>query len=382
MNILFVARGYPTNKYKTNGIFEFDQASALVNQGCKVIYAAIDVRSLRRWRKWGIYKIRKENVYIYTINIPLGRLPKYIIKKISYLGLKYVYKIIEKEHGKPDIIHSHFPYQSYIAAKLKEKTEIPLIVTEHLSLINSNNIKKNLYDTAKYSYENADSIIAVSPALQKKINLNFNKTAIMVPNMYDSKTFKYKKKNDTNKFNFVSTGHLKTIKRMDLTIKAFHKAFKYNPDVVLTIFGDGPEKNDLEELINKLNMKSQIILKGMVSREIIADKLAQSDCFVLASKSETFGVSYVEALAVGVPVIATKCGGPESFLNEDNGVLVNVDDEKELVESMIYMYNNIDKYHRKDIADYIKTKYSSEMIAKKLVQVYCDVLTKKQNIII
>ena len=58
MKVLIVARGYPTEKYKMNGIFEFDQAKALVQAGHKVIYAAVDVRSIRRWRKWdykGLY---------------------------------------------------------------------------------------------------------------------------------------------------------------------------------------------------------------------------------------------------------------------------------------------------------------------------------------
>jgi len=54
MYVLFIARGYPTNKYKTYGIFEFDQAKALAKQGHKVVYAAIDLRSIRRWRKWDL----------------------------------------------------------------------------------------------------------------------------------------------------------------------------------------------------------------------------------------------------------------------------------------------------------------------------------------
>ena len=53
MKILFVSRGYPTTKYALNGIFEFDQAKALAARGHEVIFAAVDLRSIRRWRRWG-----------------------------------------------------------------------------------------------------------------------------------------------------------------------------------------------------------------------------------------------------------------------------------------------------------------------------------------
>lgn len=85
MNVLIIARGYPTNKYKMNGIFEFDQAKALVEAGHNVFYAAIDLRSLRRWRKWGIERKSIDGVNIYAINIPCGRIPKIVLRKIAFL---------------------------------------------------------------------------------------------------------------------------------------------------------------------------------------------------------------------------------------------------------------------------------------------------------
>ena len=89
MYVLLIARGYLTNRYKLNGIFEFDQAKALVASGCKVVYA-IDVRSIRRWRKWGIEhkKIDERRCY----NLPGGRLPRKIIEGMQTIGLSVLYK--------------------------------------------------------------------------------------------------------------------------------------------------------------------------------------------------------------------------------------------------------------------------------------------------
>lgn len=374
MYTLFITRGYPTEKYKTNGIFEYDQAKALVKQGCKVVYAAIDVRSIRRWRKWGIQREYKDGVHIYAINIPLGRVPKKILRTFSFLGLKLLYKKIVKEKGVPDILHAHFTGSAFSASKLKEITDIPLVITEHFSQINREEISEDLFKIAKMAYNKADALIAVSPALAKKIHINFSINPIYIPNIVDLYVFKYEDKEESEYFNFVSTGNLIETKRMDLTIEAFYRAFGNNPKVTLTIFGQGPERKKLEDLISKYNLNSQVKLMGLCSREEIAEQFKKTDCFVLASQSETFGVAYIEALAMGVPVIATKCGGPEAFVNDENGLLVNVDNLNELSEAMQYMYDNIDKYDGESIARKTVKEFSPDTVADRIIQQYFEIL--------
>jgi len=128
MYVLIVARGYPSERYKTNGIFEFDQAKALANAGQKVIYAAIDVRSIRRTRKWGFESFKKEGVQIEAINIPCGRIPEIILNRIRIMALRKLYKHINNKYGQPEIIHAHFLSYGYIAVKAFEKSNIPLVV--------------------------------------------------------------------------------------------------------------------------------------------------------------------------------------------------------------------------------------------------------------
>ena len=370
MYTLFVARGYPTDKYKTYGIFEFDQAKALAEEGVKVVYAAVDLRSIRRWRRWGIYKEKIEGVEVYSINIPLGNIPKESLRKFYIWGLEKLYKKIEKEQGKPDIIHSHFTDPSYAAYRLKEKLNLPLVVTEHSSKINKDDIDKDLFEIAEIVYNKADRVIAVSEALKERIKRNFNIDCIYIPNMVDLEIFKYIEKKKMDTFNFVSTGNLIEIKRMDLTIEAFNKAFKDTSNVSLKIFGQGADKEKLQSLIKTLGLESKVKLMGLCDREEIASTLSESDCFVLASRSETFGVAYIESLAMGVPVIATRCGGPEGFVNNGNGRLVPVDDVDSLAESMSYMYENIDEFNPEKIALETKENFSSQTVASKIIAVY------------
>ena len=135
MKILIISRGYPTKKYPMNGIFEFDQAKAIAKSGHEVIYASIDMRSIRRRRKWGIEKFKKDGVLIYGINYPLGRIPRNILTYFSVNALERLYKKIEKESGKPDIMHAHFTGMGYAGARLKKITGIPLVITDRKSVV-------------------------------------------------------------------------------------------------------------------------------------------------------------------------------------------------------------------------------------------------------
>ena len=135
MYILLIAGSYPSDKYPLNGIFEFDQAKALAETGCKVVFAAIDLRSVRRWRKWGIEHFCKEGVEVYTINIPLGKIPHIVLSHTGKAAVKILYHTIKKDHGEPDIIHSHFLEIAEIALALKPITKAKFAMTEHLSLI-------------------------------------------------------------------------------------------------------------------------------------------------------------------------------------------------------------------------------------------------------
>ena len=171
-------------------------------------------------------------------------------------------------------------------------------------------ITKDIFKIAKNSVFKSRQDNSSQPRIEKYCK-KFEKNAIYIPNIVDTNLFSYACEKNKNTFSFVSVGSLIYRKRMDLTIEAFIDAFNDNDKVFLAVFGEGSEREKLEELIRINKLEKQIKLMGMQSRKVIADYLKKCDCFVLASQAETFGVAYIEAMA------------PASNSNQNGGPFVN-----------------------------------------------------------
>lgn len=379
MKIIIVARGYPTKKYSTYGIFEFDQAKALAAHGHRVVLAAVDLRSMRRWRKWGINYLVKDGVEVYTMNIPLGRVPNFILDFVGKKAILFLYKSIKKEFGSVDIIHSHFLLPSIAAVELSEKEQLPLVITEHSSDMNGKILSKTLIKRSNTVYSQATALIAVSTALSKNIKRMTGYDSICVHNIAATDLFSYKSSRGFDREvsvggRFVSVGGLTYGKGFDVLITAFSLLLNKYPMCTLEIFGEGKEMKKLKKLVNKNKIDNQVIFRGEQDRQQIAQAFERSDIFVLASRGETFGVAYIEAMSMGLPVIATSCGGTEDFINPEVGILIPVNDIDALLNSMEYMMKHYNYYEPLKISKYVSERFSGESIAEKLTEIYKNIL--------
>ncbi len=374
MKVFVISKGMPTEKYPLNGIFEFDQAKALAKVGHEVAMLVIDFRLGSYKRKHGFFTYEKEGVKVFELSLPLGVYRRALpILKCLLLRL---YKKAVKAFGKPDIIHSHFYSISAIASVLKTRFNIPFVVTEHSSKLNKSSLDISGLDIklAKIAYKNADRVVAVSKALADNLKRNFGAEPVVVHNIVDVSKFRYVERKETAEFKFISVGNLIKLKGFDLLIDAFTEAFKKDKSVKLEIVGAGPEKEYLQGLVNKYDASDSIVFLDEVGREKLKSLYPKSDAFVLASRSETFGVVFIEAMATGLPVIATDCGGPGDFVNENNGYLIPVDDKQALVEALIKMRNNKSKFNTLEISESCTKQFSPENIGNSLTDMYKELI--------
>jgi len=260
------------------------------------------------------------------------------------------------------------------ALYIKEKYHIPYVITEHFTGFARNKIsEKNLF-LAEKVFTNSNYNIAVSYEFVSLLRDKFNQDFHYIPNIVNIHYFNLKNNKNNKTFEFINIGFLDKKKNQAMLIKSFYKAFQKLDNVKLTIVGDGIEFNNLNQLIKKLDMQSQITLYGRADRCEVKKLLQNSDAFVLSSKYETFGVVLIEAMACGLPVISTKSGGPESIIQSNNiGFLTNIN-EDDLAQTMNELYQNRTKYDSKYIRKYTEDNFSEKAIYMKLKRVYERVL--------
>ena len=389
--VLEVSWGCPSDKYPLNGLFQFDQAKALHDIGEKIVFLALDMRSFRRIRKWGYNRFEKAGIPVIEYNFPWGPFSPELKYKAQDFSFARAIRRIEKEFGTPRCIHVHCCQQAISVTDYCEQNNVPYVVTEHITPLNEGDAIEKRKEKA---LKGARTVIAVSNALARDVKRNYGADSVVIPNIVDLSEFKYsdarheQQKSDSqpsDTFEFLSAASANHGKGFDVLVKAYAKLISEYANTLsgketplssnthLTIMGDGPELPIIKDLASELGITNNITFTGSYVRKDFAEYLAKSDCFVLPSRSETFGIVYIEALATGTPVIATRCGGPEDFVDDTNGILVPVDDVDALAVAMKEMVQDgkdterrFGLEHMKLVSETCKEKFAPESVAKEV----------------
>jgi glycosyltransferase involved in cell wall biosynthesis len=190
---------------------------------------------------------------------------------------------------------------------------------------------------------------------------------ITLGNVVDGETLDIKK-NKT--FSFVFAGDLiQETKNVKGILEAFSEVLKHHKDIKLDIIGDGKDLKNYKELSDQLKLNNHVFFHGNQTNEYVFKILSQSHVLILNSYFETFSIICAEALLCGIPVISTKCGGPESFLNDETGILINRGSKKQLTKAMESMINDYDKYEPEKLKS-IAHQFSMETIGEKINREY------------
>lgn len=363
-NVMIISRGIPSTEEPTNGLFEWDQAIALHDYGVNVAYVVIDLRSFRKKRKLGFSHKIENGIDIFTMAIPIGPIYKGLFIKIGSWAVSYIYRKVKEKWGMPDILHAHFLDYGYMSVKLSKKENIPLVLTDHSSDYNSYCAISNY---AKKLYEQTAKVIAVSNDMKERIYRWTGTEAKVVHNLVKVSTgINVREKQYYQRF--ISAGNLVPEKNYLKLVNAFSKV--ENKNISLVIYGDGPEEKKIKDLISDLDMEQRIELRHKVPREQLLRMYEEMDAFILVSKQETFGVAYIEALACGLPVIATNCGGPRDFVNSQNGIIVDPNQEEQIIQAISNIASNKYKFDCRHISRETIENFSPMVIAQKLCEVY------------
>lgn len=387
MHVLIIPSWYPHHATDPHGSFFREQAIALHKAGMKVGVAAVELHSLRSFGRKrlisGIIVETDEGVITYRKrgwswfpNMNWGNLFLWS-RHSSALFKEYI-----AAHGLPDVIHAHsLNMGGLMAARLAKATGRPFIVTEHNgSYVLCPEIPA--WDKRKYAelFRHSAGNLAVSKALAGVMNRVWPEARCqVVANVVDDSFFNQPLNMGTGDVvRFITVGHLSAHKNIALLIRAFAKAKTVKPSL-LTIAGDGEERANLERVAADCGVADRVTFSGRVERNKMAGIMADHGAFVFASNGETFGVVAAEALAAGLPVVSTRCGGPEDIVDASNGLLVEVGDEAGLARALEQMAADLGRYDKNLLRSSSEEKYGGAAIAAKLHEIYQRVASQGLN---
>lgn len=372
--IFILTCSYLDENKNGGSIFVHNQAIALKKRGFEVYVLFYDFRSIRKKRRFLLTNYCIDGIKVFRCAMPCGPIPFLLSLYILFFKNK-LYRYAVKNVGTPNFIHAHFFDAGFIAYKLSLKYNLKYYVTEHSSGVLQNELTRREKKYARDAYENAVCVFPVSESLKKIIENLYNCRLKIVPNVipdyFYNKTTVIDNKKTT--YVFISVGNLIERKRFDLTINAFSNLVNQGKNVILNIVGDGPLNEELRQMVIDLKIDKKVHFFGNIANSKLREIYEQSDCFVLPSDFETFGVVYCEAMACGLPVIATKCGGPEDFVDSNNGVLIQKGNLEELTNAMNSFYNNIVIYDKTTIIENSKKHFSEDAIVDLLNEEYMKV---------
>jgi glycosyltransferase involved in cell wall biosynthesis len=282
------------------------------------------------------------------------------------------------------VVHAHVVYPDGAAAvALADRLGWPLIVTEHSSAVARITAEPAIREAYAATLARAYRTLAVSETLAAELRAAFPESAANVevmPNAVAVDEFGPPSASDRVPDQLLFVGYLKESKGIETLLRATAVARSLRPSVTLRLIGRAPEPATdarWRRLIADLGLDDAVTIEGTADRRGIAAAMGQAALFVHPSPRETFGVVAVEALASGLPVVATDSGGVTEILGEEPervGAIVAVGDPQALGEAIVATLGRLDGFDRDEMRRSVERRYGGSYVAERLAVVYREAI--------
>ena len=291
-------------------------------------------------------------IKVFYINKPVGsQNPWYLVK------LLYYYK-----QFKADILHLHSPgSEKLFTPKNRNERRIVTIHNETIAIPFSKTV---------------DQYIAISQCVLESFKQKTDHdNCVVCYNGIDTNKFKRKNEYSPKPYKFAALGRiLFDVKAQDLIVKAISKLpTEIRKDIHIDIIGDGKDANILKVLVKELGVEECVTLVGNVPNTFVTENLCKYDLLLCASHHEGLGITAIEGMAAGVPLLLSDAlGYIEVTENGKYGTHFKHSDVDAMKKAIIDAYNKYPSMCEKAVIakDYAKTKFSIEYYVEQLTTIY------------
>ncbi|MHC1738432.1 MAG: N-acetyl-alpha-D-glucosaminyl L-malate synthase BshA [Ignavibacteriaceae bacterium] len=298
------------------------------------------------------------NHYVKNIFFHEVEISSYPLFEFSLYSLALASKMVEvATYENLDLLHVHYAIPHAISAYLarqilaKEKN-LRIITTLHGTDITLVGLEPSFMHLVKFSIEESNGVTAVSRYLKEKTITNYHieKDIEVIPNFIDTELFRPFNGESEMKKNLAPNGekvlvhvsNFRTVKRVQDTIRILERINK-DVNTKLLLVGDGPDRGECERLSRELNLTDKVVFLG--KQEALVEILTCADLFLIPSQSESFGLSALEAMSCGLPVISSSVGGlPELVVHNQTGFISEIGDIDRMAKYTLDLLTNEKKY--------------------------------------
>lgn len=282
------------------------------------------------------------------------------------------------DHLFKGVVHAHTAVPAgWAALQRVRRSGGALFVTEHASYLHRIFAQPRARSQYAEVLRGCAMLFCVGERLREEVAREFPDYASkirVVPNPVQFDAMPFRAVRPTTPDRWLYVGSFTPLKGVRYLVEAFAVARLSYPNLTLTLVGSGPDRAWVEGRIEELGMADSVTIMDPVSPFHIAPVYLAHDLLVHASRSETFGMTIVEAVSTGMPVLATRCGGPEETIGpieEKVGRLVPVGDG--VAELLSGFYDVLDRFDGLDMVagrEHLKGRFNSSQVARQLMACY------------
>ena len=297
---------------------------------------------------------------------------------LTVLGLSGALARLRREGFAPDVLHAHTLEAAIPAIMLGRLHGVPVVVSEHWSGFPLGTLTPWQRLLARRVFEAADAVCPVSESLRRAIEPYAPRARMhIVGNVIDTRLFAPPaagRRHHDEPVRLLAVALLSDKKGLAVLLDALaRRAADGRPPVTLDVVGDGPERPALDARARDLGLDGAVRFHGLESRDAVARRMAESDLFVLPSHVETFAVALVEALAAGLPVVATDVGVASEVVDERAGIIVPAGDADALAAGIDRALDGLGRFDPGASSALVRARYGPDAVAGAWDAVYATV---------
>jgi glycosyltransferase involved in cell wall biosynthesis len=287
------------------------------------------------------------------------------------LGIRGALARLRRDGRPVDVLHAHVHGAAWTATLVAGIARLPVVVSEHSSEWAATGIGAGALRRARISFRRAALVCPVSEYLRARIEaLGIRAKFRVVPNAVDTGLFAPGERSPGPPRMLV-VASLQPAKGIPQLLEAVRGL---PGDAVVDVVGDGPQRSEYEELARSAGPAHRITFHGYLPKPAVAELMRGASFLVLPSLGENLPVAVLEAMACGLPVVATRVGGVPELVDHENGLLVEPGSAEALRAGIERMLDGYRDYPAARIRERALERYSLDAVGDQWTAVYRSVL--------